>query len=223
MNLNPTEVADFLKQNPDFLIQNPGILAFVHLPSQVAGNVASLQERQVQTLRDKTKALEQKLVGMSRAAVENQAIWESFQTVQRHLLTVKNASRLPEVLFGDLKRLFTIPMINLQLWGDLDDFAPQFLASMPEQDRQAVDGMSNLYCGFAEQAPFMSPFEAEDVKPRSVVLMPLRVGVAPKAFGLLSFGSPDKDRFAPTLERDFLNMLSETVCASLTRLSKTAN
>lgn len=222
MSPSATEVADFLKQNPDFLINNPGILAFVHLPTQSGGNVASLQDRQVQTLRDKTKALEEKLVGMSRAATENQAIWDNLQVLQRELLKVKDSSLLPVVARENLKRLFSIPMINLQLWGELESFDGSCKSQLPESDCEIIDKMSELYCGFSDQAPTLSSFANEEIKPRSVVLIPLRVGVAPKAFGLLAFGSPDKDRFAPTLEKDFLHGLAETVCAALTRLSKTA-
>jgi uncharacterized protein YigA (DUF484 family) len=51
-----------------------------------------------------------------------------------------------------------------------------------------------------------------------VVIIPLRVGANPDSFGVLGLGSPDKDRFAPTLETDFLNTLAELACAALSRL-----
>mgnify|MGYP000514633482 CR=1 FL=1 len=61
MNDEAVHVADFLKANPDFLLKNPGVLAFVRLPEQTSGNVASLQDRQLQTMRDKVKALEHRI------------------------------------------------------------------------------------------------------------------------------------------------------------------
>lgn len=207
------QVADFLKANPDFLIRNPGILAFIKLPEQSSGNVASLHERQVQTMREKVKLLEHRTVEMTHAAVENQAIINNLQTITRSLLTVKNAVDLPAVLVEQIKKQFVVPIVRLQLWNQGD--------AVSEEDQTLVSNMHSLYCGFAENAPTLSVFQGEEVAPRSVVLIPLRVGVNPEAFGCLGFGSPDKDRFSPTLETDFLNTLAETACAALSRLQTT--
>lgn len=98
------QVADFLKAHPDFLIRNPGILAFIKLPEQSAGNVASLHERQVQTMREKVKSLEHRVVEMTHAAVENQAIIDNLQSIARTLLTVKNAADLPAMLVEVIKK-----------------------------------------------------------------------------------------------------------------------
>lgn len=204
------QVADFLKAHPDFLIKNPGILAFIKLPEQSTGNVASLHERQVQTMREKVKSLEHRMVEMTHAAVENQAIIDNLQSTTRALLTVKNAADLPTVLVEKIKKQFMVPMVRLQLWSQ-DDTASQ-------DDKALFNDMKGLYCGFAENAPTLSVFQGEEVAPRSVVLIPLRVGASPETFGCLGFGSPDKDRFSPTLETDFLNTLAETACAALSRL-----
>ena len=207
------QVADFLKAHPDFLIKNPGVLAFVKLPEQSTGNVASLHDRQVQTMREKVKALEHRMVEMTHAAVENQAIIDNLQSLTRALLTVKNAADLPTVLVEKIKKQFMVPIVRLQLWGEAEEAndADQFL----------LDDMKGLYCGFAENAPTLSVFQGEEVAPRSVVLIPLRVGMSPSTFGYLGFGSPDKDRFSPTLETDFLKTLAEIACAALSRVQTT--
>lgn len=207
------QVADFLKAHPDFLIKNPGILAFIKLPEQSTGNVASLHERQVQTMREKVKSLEHRVVEMTRAAVENQAIIDNLQSITRSLLTVKNAADLPVVLVEKIKKQFVVPIVRLQLWNHGDPVS--------EFDKTVVNDMKGLYCGFAENAPTLSVFQGEEIAPRSVVLIPIRVGASPQAFGCLGFGSPDKDRFSPTLETDFLNTLAETACAALSRLETT--
>lgn len=215
MSLDAQQVGDFLKANPDFLKQNPGILAFVHLPSGSAGgNVASLHERQMQTMRDKVKALEHKLVELSRAAVENQSIIDSLQAVQRRLLMVQDAEQLPNLITQLIGQHFHVPMVKLVLWRD---------QSVDQADVDIVNSMNSLFCGFAENAPTLAVFEGESVQPRSVVLIPLRVGASPESFGCLGLGSSDKDRFAPNLETDFLATLAEMACAALSRLNKAAN
>lgn len=213
MTEEAVQVADFLKANPEFLIRNPGILAFIKLPEQSTGNVASLHERQVQTMREKVKSLEHRMVEMTHAAVENQAIIDNLQSITRSLLTVKNAADLPTVLVEKIKKQFVVPIVRLQLWTDGEEVS--------EADKSIVNDMKGLYCGFAENAPTLSVFQGEEVAPRSVVLIPIRVGASPEAFGCLGFGSPDKDRFSPTLETDFLNTLAETACAALSRLQTT--
>ncbi|NJM33293.1 MAG: DUF484 family protein [Limnobacter sp.] len=220
MSLSATDVADFLKHNPDFLINNPGILAFVHLPGQSTEKVASLQERQVQTMRDKVKSLEQKLVDVGRAAVENQAILNNLQTLQRNLLRVIDTDNVPGVLVSEVQKHFSVPMAKLALWGEqLPSIPPAFKGELSESQRAQVNAISGVYCGFAEHAP-VDFFACEESRPRSVVLIPLRVGLGPIAFGCLSLGSPDKDRFAPNLSTDFLTTLAETACAALTRLTR---
>lgn len=209
MSEDAIHVADFLKANPDFLIKNPGVLAFVRLPEQSSGNVASLQDRQLQTMREKVKALEHRIADMSNAAVENQAILDKLLQLSRHLLATRSDQQLPDVLVNKIKTEFSVPMVRLALWGKSD---------VPESDRSQIDAIKRLYCGFADQSPAPALFQAEDVHPRSVVIIPLRVGANPDSFGVLGLGSPDKDRFAPTLETDFLNTLAELACAALSRL-----
>ena len=165
-------------------------------------------------MREKVKSLEHRVVEMTHAAVENQAIIDNLQSITRTLLTVKNAGDLPTVLVEAIKKKFVVPIVRLQLWGEDN-------SEVHDSDKTLIDSMKNLYCGFAENAPTLSVFEGEDVVPRSVVLIPLRVGASPVTFGCLGFGSPDKDRFSPTLETDFLNTLAETACAALSRLQNT--
>lgn len=207
------QVADFLKANPDFLISNPSILAVLKLPRQGSGNVASLHERQIQSMREKVKMLEHRVVEMTRAAVENQSIIDSLLSIGRSLLTVKNAVDLPAVLVEKVKKQFLVPIVRLQLWNQDEGYN--------EVDKASINEIKRLYCGFSENAPSLSVFHGEEVAPRSVVLIPLRVGASPETFGCLGFGSPDKDRFSPTLEIDFLNTLAEIACAALSRLQAT--
>jgi uncharacterized protein YigA (DUF484 family) len=162
-------------------------------------------------MREKVKSLEHRVVEMTHAAVENQAIMDNLQSITRTLLTVKSATDLPAVLVEAIKKKFLVPIVRLQLWEDDS-------STVSASDKELIDGMKSLYCGFAENAPTLSVFDGEEVVPRSVVVIPLRVGASPETFGCLGFGSPDKDRFSPTLETDFLNTLAETACAALSRL-----
>lgn len=215
MTTEAIRVADFLKANPEFLVQNPSILASVHLPTPArttGKKVAYLQDRQILSMREKVKTLEQRIANITIAAVENQVIVGKLMTLAQALLTVHDESQLTALLIEQIKTQFSMPMIHLKLWG---------VENTPE--RKVVNKMKTLYCGFADQAPSLAVFDSEPVKPRSVVLIPLRFGDKSDTVGVMGLGSLDKDRFAPTLETDFLRTLAEIVCAALSRLQETKN
>lgn len=215
MTTEAIRVADFLKANPEFLVQNPSILANVHLPTPArttGKKVAYLQDRQILSMREKVKTLEQRIAHITIAAVENQVIVGKLMTLAQALLTVHDERQLTALLIEQIKAQFSMPMIHLKLWGQCTDNIPE---------RKAINQMKTLYCGFADQAPSMAVFDSEPVKPRSVVLIPLRFGNNPNTVGVMGLGSLDKDRFAPTLETDFLKTLAEIVCAALSRLQET--
>jgi uncharacterized protein YigA (DUF484 family) len=77
------------------------------------------------------------------------------------------------------------------------------------------NSLMSPYCGAN------SGFEAAnwfDGQVNSVALIPLRVGIAPQAFGLLVLGSPDADRFSANMGTTFLSRIGELASASLSRL-----
>jgi uncharacterized protein YigA (DUF484 family) len=216
MTTEAIRVADFLKANPEFLVQNPSILTSVHLPipARTTGKkVAYLQDRQILSMREKVKTLEQRLAHITIAALENQVIVGKLMALAQALLTVHDERQLTALLIEQIKAQFSMPMIHLKLWSQC--------TTSNTAERKAINQMKTLYCGFADQAPSMTVFDSEPVKPRSVVLIPLRFGNHPNTVGVMGLGSLDKDRFAPTLETDFLKTLAEIVCAALSRLQET--
>lgn len=221
MSISSSDVADFFKENPDFLLHNPGVLAFVNLPSQLNGNVSSLQEKQLQTMRNKVKALEHELVSLTRNAVENQTIIDNLFALQKQLLMTRQSVNLPKVLVEQISGLFNVPMICLKLWisNPVDKLA-EFESGLSLQAQKDLSALDSTYCGFYEKSPVTGLFDQEEVKPRSIVLIPLRDQEGKTTFGCLALGSDDKDRFTPNLGKEFLYSLTEIACASLVRLTQ---
>ena len=54
----------------------------------------------------------------------------------------------------------------------------------------------------------------------STALVPIRVGAAPEAFGLLVLGSPDPTRFTAEMGTTYLARIGEIASAALSRLLK---
>ena len=66
-------VTEFLRQNPNFLEQEPGLLKDLEL-SHASGSAASLIEKQVQYLRSQNEGLEQRLNQLTQAASDNEKL-----------------------------------------------------------------------------------------------------------------------------------------------------
>ena len=62
MSLESTAVAAYLASHPDFFEEHSELLGAIKLTSGFSGRAISLQERQMEVLREKHKALELKLV-----------------------------------------------------------------------------------------------------------------------------------------------------------------
>jgi len=85
-----------------------------------------------------------------------------------------------------------------------------------------ADSMRLPYCGSNvgfEPASWLSDgASAGGSAVQSLALLPLRVGADSQTFGLLVLGSPDKDRFHPTMGTAFLERIAELASAALSRL-----
>ena len=69
--MNSNEIADFLSQNPHFFEEHAELLASVKLTSPIMGRTISLQERQMEIVREKLKHMELRLAELMRVAQDN--------------------------------------------------------------------------------------------------------------------------------------------------------
>jgi len=82
---------------------------------------------------------------------------------------------------------------------------------------EQIDGLRVPVCGpqSLSAAVRLLPEAGRDAQ--SIAVLPLRVGAAPEAFGVLVLGSPDPRRFAPDLGVAFLERISEIASAALSK------
>src|ERR1700758_2769834 len=94
-------VASYLQRNPDFFERHQAVLARLRLPHARGGSTISLVERQIEVLREKQAALENKLAELVRVARANDAIAERLQRFTRQLLReVPREQALPHIEAG---------------------------------------------------------------------------------------------------------------------------
>ncbi len=213
------DVARYLAEHPEFFERHGELLASLTLPHPHGARAISLQERQVEVLRERHRLLEIRLADLLRIAEENDAIGDRVQRWTRDLLLTVDADRLPEVVVGGLSTIFSVPQVAMRLWGVRGESAGLDCArSVSEDVISLANGMSQPFCGPNSdfQAATWLPEGGHDT--RSIALLPLRKGVDPKAFGLLVLGSADPDRFRSGMGTAYLERIAEMASAALSRL-----
>ena len=93
--MNSTDIATYLIQHPHFFEEHAELLSSIKLTSPVMGRAISLQERQMEVVREKYRTLELKLAELMRLADENLDITNKFQVWTRTLLLARNDVDLP--------------------------------------------------------------------------------------------------------------------------------
>jgi uncharacterized protein YigA (DUF484 family) len=217
--MNQHDVAEFLKNHPEFFNQHSDLLASITLPHPHGGRAISLSERQMMALREKNKSLESKLVELVRFGQENDAIVDRLQRWTRGLLLLRNARLLPDALTTSLAEIFAVPAIELRIWEATDDYAElPCTAPVPVELIKYANRLGTPFVGPASdgQGAALALLATSGIQ--SIALIPLRRGAAPESFGLIVLGSPDVRRFHGGMGTEVLSRIGETASAALTRL-----
>ena len=216
--ITEADIANFLAHNPGFFERNAELLASIQLTSPHGQRAVSLQERQMEMLREKIKGLEGKIIEMIRHGQENVAIADRLHRWTRALMLTASAADLPAVLTRELMHQFMIPQSGIRVWGAADAFSSLSFAAPVSKDVQSLAASLTLpYCGVN------SGFEAaqwldDPASAMSIAMIPLRHGAGVEAFGMLVLASPDPTRYTAEMGTEFLQRIGELASASLSRL-----
>lgn len=220
--MNPQDVATYLQTNPDFFESQAELLANVQLTSPHSHRAVSLQERQMEILREKNKGLELKLAELMRFGHENDRTQQRLHTWLLRLLGESDAHALPYVVIDGLRDIFEVPAVSLRLWNIAEEFSHLEVARDVSDDVQVfASGLRSPYCGANAGFEAIQWLEHEDIQ--SVAMIALRAGSSTGAlpdatFGLLVMGSPDARRFHEGMGTAYLSQLGDLAGATLNRL-----
>src|SRR5579871_3887983 len=114
--MNDQEVADYLLANPDFFHQHAELLATVKLGDPHRGRAISLQERQIQLLRDKLRQLEHTHTELIRCGQQNDTIVSKINRFTTQLLAERSPQFMPQAVLTGLTEIFGVPQAALRLW-----------------------------------------------------------------------------------------------------------
>jgi uncharacterized protein YigA (DUF484 family) len=220
MELNEHDLAAYLAAHPDFFERHAELLTSIQLASPHGNRAVSLQERQMEMLRDKMRTLEHRLATMMRNAVDNEALAGKLLLWARDVLLAQHGdpAQLPQALQQALKIGFDLPMTALKLWPVREEFAALDFATAVSDDARTFAA--------SLAAPFVGPnpgFEATRWLPdahmaQSIALVPLQNPHTSMCMGLLVLASPDSQRFTADMGTDFLGHIGQIASAALTEL-----
>jgi uncharacterized protein len=217
--LKADDVARYLRENPMFFETHGDMLAEISIPHPHGGRAIPLSDRQMLSLREKSRALESRLSELLQIGEENDAIGEKMHRLSLALLVAPDWQSLLTVLYLHLRDDFAVPHAALRVWstergappgaGD----SPEFRA-VGEQLKRYAGSLSQPFCGPSGNAEAAAWFGESASHVRSVAYMALRER---DCFGMLALGSEDVLRFYPEMGTLYLKRMGDLASAALLR------
>ena len=212
------DIANYLANTPSFFERHAELVASIQLASPHGGRAVSLQERQMEMLREKIRGLESKIIEMIRHGQDNVGLADKLHRWTRAMMLTSGASSLADTLVTQLQHEFLIPQAALRVWDTAAAYTDLPCSRAVSQDvRSFASSLPVPYCGVN------SGFEAvqwlaEPASVMSVAMIQLRRTHEDSAFGLLILGSPDPTRYSADMGTDFLARVGELASAALQQL-----
>jgi uncharacterized protein len=215
-------VAQFLQQNLDFFERHPQLLARMRLQHPRNASTISLIERQVEVLREKFEAQEEKLADFVRVARANNVLAEKIHRFTRRLLSTDSRGDAITEIEASLREDFDAFQAVLVLAASHEPLVPdadRFVRTVAADDVnfrsfEPLFAAAKPRCGQIRDSQREFLFGAEGVEIGSVALIPLSGDPTP---GLLALASVDRDRFHPGMSTEFLSRMGELISDALAR------
>lgn len=209
------DVAQYLKDHPEFFNQYADALAQITIPDPHGGRAVSITERQIGTLRDQVKRLEVKLAELIRFGEENDVLSGKAHRLDVALASAADAESVLQVLYTHLGGDFAVPHVAVRLWDVPGDPAAPEFTPMSVAAHEFAATLKRPYCGAGSGPDVLGWFGEGGGHVRSLALLALRRG--PATFGLLALGSEDPQRFYPEMGTLYLERIGEVISAALVR------
>ena len=210
------EVVRFLQDNPAFFEDYAELLAQIYIPHPHGGRAIPIAERQILTLREKSKMLEGKLAELIQFGEENDAIGEKMHRLCLALLPAAGMDAMLQVLYYNLREDFAVPHAAVRVWGSPGVATGPEFAPVTDELRKYAAGLEHPYCGPSANPEVAAWFGEAAAQVRSAAYVPLR-DAAKACVGMLALASEDAARFYPEMGTLYVKRLGELLSAALER------
>jgi uncharacterized protein YigA (DUF484 family) len=211
--MTPDAVVNYLKQHPEFFEEQADFLATIMIPHPHGGRAIPISERQILTLRDKSKLLEDKLRELIAFGEQNDAIGEKLHRLALALVAAADIEAVVAALHFNLREDFAVPHTVLRLWPDgahaqLPEFETASAAA-----RDFAESLGAPYCSAHAMVDTAAWFGEAAAHLRSFAYVALK---GERSLGLLALASEDAQRFYPEMGTLYLARLGEMASAAVT-------
>jgi uncharacterized protein YigA (DUF484 family) len=215
--MNAEDVAHYLKEHPEFFEQYSQMISEITIPHPHGGRTIPISERQILTLREKGKQLENKLREVIQFGEENDVVGQRIHSLSLALLRAHDAGAVVQAALKHLHEDFAVPLAVLRVWRGTAGDGPAF-QPVSEATREFAAKLSEPSCSAEPAADAAALFGDSAPKQGSYAYVPLRDG---DTFGLMALASEDAKRYYAGMGTLYLSRLGELVsCALAARLPK---
>lgn len=204
-------VADYLKNNLDFFVKNPAILAELKIPHEHGGAI-SLVEKQLTVLREQNQETNKKIHELIEIATQNEELARRMHQLALTLIDADDPKDIFSTMYDNLKKNFHADRVIVRLFAN-----PAFMNSSAADEFVGKESIEeSLFKRIIEkreplsgkmkhqQQVFLFGDDGDDIA--SSVMIPLHgVGWG----GILAIGSFDAERFQPGMGIELLANLGE--------------
>ena len=211
------DVVAYLRENPDFFLEQEDLLAELLLPHE-SGKAISLLERQVTILRERGIEARQKLNNLLENARNNDQLFDTTRNLVLALLRARDVTEIVEVAMDQLSNHANIDACEVILLEQPElNVAPSIRVeplSMMKQEYADVIRLKRTHCGSltAEQIGALFP---GNHKIKSTALCPVINNS--EVLALLALGNQEENYFNIHLDTLFLDFIGHVVGAVLER------
>jgi uncharacterized protein YigA (DUF484 family) len=191
------------------------MLADIHIPHPHGGRAIPISERQILTLRERSKQLEAKLREVIQFGEENDAIGEKVHRLALALLGARDLATVIRTVHYNLREDFAVPHVALRVWNAPGAGEVAELNPASDATRDFATKLVGPNCSpHAAEGTSSDLFGSSAAQLKSFSYIPLRTA---DTFGLLALASEDAERFYPEMGTVYLKRIGDMVGTAVRR------
>ena len=211
--LTAEQVADYLRNNPDFFVGRDELLRALTVPHD-SGRAISLVERQVHLYREQRDTLRHELVELVSIARQNDRLFGKSKRLLMQVIEARNLTEMASAIDDSIRGDFGLDAASLMLVGGAlpagSTTGALHVVSDEDASRQLgalLDG-ERAVCGQFRESDRNFLFPGRDEPVASVALVPLRTD---RLIGVFAVGSCQPGYFDQSMGSLFLSYISDTL------------
>ncbi|HET7842755.1 MAG TPA: DUF484 family protein [Xanthomonadales bacterium] len=215
-DLTASDVAAYLRHNPQFLVDYPELALMLTLPKQ-QGETTSLASYQLEVLRDKNRALNRRLHELVAIASENEQLVARVHALTLSLMRATDLDETLRRVVATLNEDLATDLVRVVLFHAPAAVEPADWLSCLPRDHASLQpfleffGRGEPLCGRLPPEKLSLLFGSRAADVRSAVLLPV------PSRGMIAVGSTDPNRFHPGMGTMFLKLIADAVGAAMAR------